>query len=214
MDNLQRFAASLDVAPTTRQVYLADAAQHLHWLTNRQHDPRSISHQDLSCYLRWLAARYRPATVARKLSVVRRFYTALHIETGAALQTPEMAPRPCHTTQWAQITLPPLEDPTGRGFRDRAILALAVLQHLPAAAISRLTWRDLDIDGLPGLLRHRGNLITMSAPSYEALTGWQRAREILQITTPHVFVTLYNRRHPLSANGVRAVINKYQPTGE
>ena len=212
MNDLQRFTDSLtNVAPGTLRGYLIDAEQHVAWLSRHNHEPQSVNRDDLALYPHWLAARYRPSTVARKLSVVRRFYNALHIEIGDALQTPEMTARTTgHTAQWSQIALPELLDPTGRGFRDRAILALAVLHHLPATAISRLTWREVDIEELPGLLRHRGNLITMSATSYGALTGWQRACEILQITNRNVFVTLHNGRRPLSARGVRAVINKYQ----
>lgn len=214
MSDLQQFIDSLTgVAPGTRRGYVGDAEQHVAWLTAHDCEPQSISRDTLARYPRWLAARYRPATVARKLSVVRRFYASLCAEVGDALQTPEMASRPGHATQWSQIPLPELLDPTGRGFRDRAILALAVLHHLPAAAISRLTWREMDIAQLPGLLRYRGDLVTMSATSYTALTGWQRACEILQIANRSVFVTLHNERHPLSARGVRAVINKYQPTG-
>lgn len=210
MQPLDRFRDTLtDVSRATRVAYLTDASQHLQWL--RQHDltPYSVPAPTFDEFTAFLAVRYQPATVARKLSAVRRFYAALRIDVGDALQTPPAPPERSLTAMWDDLSLPPLDDPTGCGFRDRAILALSVLHRLPATAISRLTWPDLDIDEAPGLLRYRFDLVTLEARAYRALSGWQRAADILLIESKHVFVTLHDGQHPLSPRGVRAVINKY-----
>ena len=79
------------LSPLTRQSYAADLVVYLTWLRGRDKHPRDASRPDIDRYRNWLGelvgpdgkpaangrARYAPATVARKLSSVRAFYSYL-----------------------------------------------------------------------------------------------------------------------------------------
>jgi integrase/recombinase XerD len=79
------------LSPRTRESYAGDLVIFLRWLGERGRRPREVTRPDVDRYRNWLAEpigpdgkpaangrpRYAPATVARKLSAVRAFYTYL-----------------------------------------------------------------------------------------------------------------------------------------
>jgi integrase/recombinase XerD len=79
------------LSPRTRESYAGDLVIFLRWLGERGTHPREVARPDVDRYRNWLAEpigpdgkpaangrpRYAPATVARKLSAVRAFYTYL-----------------------------------------------------------------------------------------------------------------------------------------
>ena len=88
-DLLDDFLAS-QLSPLTRSSYAGDLTIFL-GLAGRDKHPRDVSRPDIDRYRNWLAeligpdgkpasngrARYAPATIARKLSAVRAFYSYL-----------------------------------------------------------------------------------------------------------------------------------------
>ena len=89
-DLLDDFLAS-QLSPLTRSSYAGDLTIFLGWLAGRGKHPRDVSRPDIDRYRNWLAEligpdgrpaangrpRYAPATIARKLSAVRAFYSYL-----------------------------------------------------------------------------------------------------------------------------------------
>jgi len=76
-------------APRTRESYALDLATFLLWLNERGTHPLRVARPDVDRYRNWLSElvgpdgtpvsngrpRYAPATVARRLSAVRAFYS-------------------------------------------------------------------------------------------------------------------------------------------
>ena len=131
-------------SPGTRASYGSDVAIFLGWLAARRKHPLQTARPDIDRYRNWLAEtigqdakpttngrpRYAPATVARKLSAVRAFYTYL-------TERRVLAGSPAAGVKGPQVR----REPRGRAIADvhvRVVL-VAAAEHSPdAEAIVRL----------------------------------------------------------------------------
>ena len=131
-------------SPGTRASYASDLAVFLGWLAAPRKHPLQTARPDIDRYRNWLAEtigpdgrpatngrpRYAPATVARKLSAVRAFYTYL-------TERRVLTDSPAAGVKGPQVT----REPHGRAIGDEhvRVLLAAAAEHSPhAEAIVRL----------------------------------------------------------------------------
>jgi integrase/recombinase XerD len=147
-------------AGDTARTYKRETQQYWGWCRERWIDPLSATREDVVTYRRWLIERYAPASVALKLSAVRRFYAAARTKGLVAsnpagdVRGPKRAATGVEYFSEGELTrvLQAVPRNTVQGKRDLAILGLMGLQGLRVVEIVRLNVRDLRIvDGRPHL---------------------------------------------------------------
>jgi integrase/recombinase XerD len=159
---LDDFLAS-QLSPRTRESYATDLAIFLTWIGGRGTHPRDVSRPDVDRYRNWLSEpidadgrpaangqpRYKPATVARKLSAVRAFYNYLN-ERRVIPGSPASGvkgPRVRREPRGRAIT----DDQVGqllavaarRDHQDEAIVCLLVLNGLRVSEVCSAKIEDL-----------------------------------------------------------------------
>jgi integrase/recombinase XerD len=147
-------------AGDTARTYKRETQQYWGWCRERWIDPLTATREDVVTYRRWLIERYAPASVALKLSAVRRFYAAAKTKGLVAanpagdVRGPKRAATGVQYFSEGELTriLQAVPRNTVQGKRDLAILGLTALQGLRVVEIVRLNVGDLRIvDGRPHL---------------------------------------------------------------
>ena len=84
-----------DAAEDTLKTYTRQLHQFLQWCDRRLLNPVAITKDDIKQYRRWMIQqkKYKPATIALKLAVVRRFYQAA-VEKGMIAINPAAGVKP------------------------------------------------------------------------------------------------------------------------
>jgi len=163
----QEFAELLDdflasqLSPRTRESYAADLAVFLRWLAGRGTHPRDVARPDVDRYRNWLAElvdpsgkpaangrpRYAPATVARRLSAVRAFYSylserrAIPGSPAAGVKGPRVRREPRGRAIADEQVRALLAAATERGPETEAMVRLLVLNGL---RVSELCGADIE----------------------------------------------------------------------
>jgi site-specific recombinase XerD len=154
------FLAS-QLSPRTRESYGGDLAIFLRWIGERGTHPRDVSRPDVDRYRNWLSEpigpdgkpasngrpRYAPATVARKLSSVRAFYSYLSERRvlpgspAAGVKGPRLRREPRGRAITDEQVRRLLETATERGHETEAMVCLLVLNGL---RVSEVCAADID----------------------------------------------------------------------
>jgi len=147
-------------ADDTAKTYHREVRQYWQWCATRGLDPLQAKRQHVVAYRRELVGRYAPASVALKLSAVRRFYAAAKIR-GLVAGNPAAdvrgpARRAGGVEYFSEAELDrifrAIPRDTIAGKRDAAILGLMGLQGLRLVEIVRLNVEDLrDVGEAPHL---------------------------------------------------------------
>jgi site-specific recombinase XerD len=140
-------------AGDTARTYKRETEQYWGWCRERWIDPLTATREDVVAYRRWLIERYAPASVALKLSAVRRFYAAAKTKGLVAgnpagdVRGPKRATTGVEYFSEGELTriLQAVPRDTVQGKRDLAILGLMGLQGLRVVEIVRLNVGDLRI---------------------------------------------------------------------
>ena len=84
-----------DAASDTLKTYRRQLQQFISWCDRAQLTPGEVSKDDIKRYRRWMISskKYKPATIALKLAVVRRFYQAA-LEKGLISFNPAAGVKP------------------------------------------------------------------------------------------------------------------------
>lgn len=168
------------LAPRTREAYAGDLAIFLSWCERRRLHPLSAARPDIDRFRNWLGQpigpdgkpalngrpRYADATIARKLSAVRAFYTYLaerHVLPGSpavGVKGPKIsrAPRGRAITQDQIRTL--LTAAAERDAQTEAIVCLLMLNGLRVSEVCRANIEDLRREAGGGhslIVRGKGN---------------------------------------------------------
>jgi integrase/recombinase XerD len=143
------------LSPRTRESYAGDLVIFLRWIAERGKDAREASRPDIDRYRNWLGekvdangkaasngrARYQPATVARKLSAVREFYSYLSERRvipgspAAGVKGPRVRREPRGRAITDEQVRRLLETAQARGHEVEAIVCLLVLNGLRVSEV-------------------------------------------------------------------------------
>ncbi len=146
LDNFAKFVrldtADGNAADDTVKTYACTVKQFFGWCNSLRLHPLEATRDDIKLYRRWLVEiqAYKCATIALKLTVVRRFYTGA-VERGLILANPALGIKPprenidpaerINYLEEAEVTglleSLPTENTIG-GLRDRFLVAVMVLE--------------------------------------------------------------------------------------
>ena len=214
------------VADSTRAVYLRDAAAAVEWLEAAGScGPASVDRRALRRYLAHLGAGgYAARTIARKASVLRRYFDWTR-RTGrtdtdptlglAAPSGPSRLPRVLRDDQIRTLIEKPVRagDHDARDARDLAIVELLYGSGLRVSELCGLRHHDLDLARTEARVWGKGSkqrLVPLSDPAVAALRVWlQDHREsFVTADTPDAAVFLNQRGRAMTPRDVRRVIDR------
>ena len=214
------------VADSTRAVYARDAAAAASWLSEAGADgPASVDRRTLRRYLADLTRRgYAPRTVARKASVLRRYF-AWACRSGRTSADPTVAlvapsgasrlPKVLKDDQIEALIDKPARagEDEARDGRDLAIVELLYGSGLRVSELCSITVDDLDPDRSTVRVWGKGakqRQAPLSDPAVAALREWLADHRSRFVTadTPADAVFLNARGKPMTPRDVRRVIDR------
>ncbi len=221
-----------DAASDTLNTYRRQLKQFMDWCTQQGIDPGRVRQTDIKHYRRWLIEQrgFKPATIALKLSVVRRFYQAA-LERGLIASNPAAGIKPPREKRDPAERITFLEKseveqllgaiPEGEGLkarRDRLLLALMALEGPRTVELHRADIRDVVKQGPNYGIRVSGKrnirIVPLTPQIAALLLDYLESRrgdgEALQPSDP-LFVAVGNRAggQRLSRRGLRTIVDHY-----
>ena len=221
-----------DAATDTLKTYTRQLQQFLSWCDRRQLDPVTIIKDDIKKYRHWMVKQqgYKPATIALKLAVVRRFYQAalekglIPFNPAAGVKPPREKRDPAEKiTYLEQLEVETLlniipNDGKLKSARDKALLAIMALEGPRTVELHRAD--------IASLVRQGGNLgirvegkrsirvVPLTVDIANLLVNYLHQREtqgeVLKPARP-LFITTGNnaRGQRISRRGIRSVVDSY-----
>lgn len=220
--------ASLD----TLKTYTRQLQQFLQWCDRRQLNPVTIIKDDIKKYRHWMIKQkqYKPATIALKLAVVRRFYQAavekglISINPAAGVKPPREKSDPGEKITYleqAEVetllgTIP--NDGTLKCARDRAMLAIMALEGTRTVELHRADISSLVRQGKNLGIRVEGKrnirVVPLTPEIANLLVNYLHHREtggeVLNPARP-LFIAVGNntRGNRISRRGIRSIVDTY-----
>lgn len=233
-DPLALFAEFLrmDVAngyasPETVRSYFTQVREFMEWCRQRNLHPAGITEQHIKAYREYLIAnQYAKATIANKLTVIKRFYDMV-VSRGLRQDNPAKGVKPpkektdrSEMVKWLPISaiqqiLHAPDATTLKGKRDRAILSLMALHGLRVMEVASLTMPDIDLANKSLKVMGKGGKVrTIYLVDFTAdlLRDWLQVRtEVAK--TDHVFIGLHHNPSVsgkgMNRRGLRKVVDTY-----
>jgi site-specific recombinase XerD len=220
--------ASADTLKTyTRQLY-----QFLQWCDRRQLNPVTIIKEDIKKYRHWMVKQqqYKPATIALKLAVVRRFYQAavekglIAINPAAGVKPPREKFDPAEKITYLEAAevetlfgvIP--QDGSLKSARDRLMLGIMALEGTRTVELHRADIASIVRQGQNLGVRVEGKrsirVVPLTPDLARLLVEYLHQREtngeVLQPTRP-LFVSTGNnsRGKRISRRGIRTIVDNY-----
>ena len=224
--------AAGDASDDTIKNYACQTKKYFEWCDQFGIVPREATRDDIKQYRRWLVEvkKYKPATIALKLIVVRRLYAAA-VEKGLILSNPAIGikpPRECHDpaeriTYLEQPEIPHLLNaiPTDKSVahtRDRLLVAVMVMEGCRTVEMHRLSIKDIIRRGKNVGLRVKGKrslrIVPLTPDLVQLLELYlearQQAREELTLDTPmFISVARNNRGSRLTRRSIQRIVDQY-----
>ncbi len=221
-----------DAAEDTLKTYTRQLQQFLRWCDRRQLNPVTVTKEDIKKYRRWAIEqkKYKPATIALKLAVVRRFYQAavekglLSINPAAGVKPPREKCDPAEKIAYLeQLEVETLlntiaDDGTLKSARDKAMLAIMALEGTRTVELHRANISCLVRQGQNLGIRVEGKrkirVVPLTPDLAKILVDYLHLREtqgeVLKPTRP-LFTTVGNnsRGNRISRRGIRTIVDKY-----
>ncbi|MEN9518875.1 MAG: hypothetical protein RLZZ381_1463 [Cyanobacteriota bacterium] len=220
--------ASADTLKTyTRQLY-----QFLQWCDRRQLNPVTIVKDDVKKYRHWMVKQqqYKPATIALKLAVVRRFYQAavekglIAINPAAGVKPPREKFDPAEKITYLEAeevevlfrTVP--HDGSLKSTRDRLILGIMALEGTRTVELHRADIASVVRQGKNLGVRVEGKRSIRVVPLtpdlarllVEYLHQREASKEVLKPTRPLFISTGNNSRgQRITRRGIRTIVDTY-----
>jgi len=228
-DFLRLDVANGDASTDTIRGYKTQVGAWVNWCHESGIDASRSTPHDVKVYRQYLvAAGYKPASIAHKLTIIRRFYAAA-VDSGLRPDNPAAGVKPpkdkrahddFHYLTEVDITL--LFRAVGNGqlekeLRDKAILAMLGIQGLRTVEIERANIEDLKINGdhVSFLVRGKNHdrMIYLRPDVAEILSQYLSKRRHVdrdENGTP-VFTACGNRAGGtrISRRGIRQVVDFY-----
>ena len=221
-----------DAATDTLKTYTRQLQQFLGWCDRRQLNPVSIVKDDIKKYRHWMIKKkgYKPATIALKLAVVRRFYQAaveknmLSFNPAAGVKPPKERRDPAEKITFLEqsevetllSSIP--NNGSLKSARDRAMLAIMALEGPRTVELHRADIANLVRQGNNLGIRVEGKrnirVVPLTAQIAELLVSYLHQREmsgeLLKPTRPLFIATGNNSQGKrISRRGIRSVIDQY-----
>jgi site-specific recombinase XerD len=220
--------ANGDAAADTLRGYRTQVGVWVRWCQKQGLSPARATTADVKGYRQALVSEaYKPASIAHKLTVLRRFYQAA-VYAGLRADNPVSGVRPPRNKQALEDlrylsegeltrllrTVP--QTTAVKALRDRALLAVLGLHGLRAVEIQRANVEDLKADETPALLvrgKNRDRVVYLRPDVAQALVAFLQARGPVppdRAGTP-LFTAVGNRAggRRLSRRGCRHVVDSY-----
>jgi site-specific recombinase XerD len=225
--------AAGDAAQDTADTYRRQLRLFLSWCdcASPKINPTSATKEDIKRYRRFLVddRKLKPATVALKLSVVRRFYDAA-VEKGLILTNPALSIKPPREKRDAAEKVTYLEksevekllaaiksDGSVKALRDKALLAIMALEGPRTVEMHRANIADLVQQGNNLGIRVEGKgsirIVPLTPDIAIALMNYLEARKAIEVLAPSspLFVAVGYRAlgRRISRRGIRKVVDGY-----
>ena len=225
--------AAGDAAQDTADTYRRQLRLFLSWCdcASPQINPTSATKEDIKRYRRFLVddRKLKPATVALKLSVVRRFYDAA-VEKGLILTNPALSIKPPREKRDAAEKVTYLEksevekllatiksDGSVKALRDKALLVIMALEGPRTVEMHRANIADLVQQGNNLGIRVEGKgsirIVPLTPDIALALMNYLEARKAVEVLAPSspLFVAVGYRAggQRISRRGIRKVVDGY-----
>lgn len=215
------------LADSTRAVYARDASAATVWLSRvGASEPGSVTRHALRGYVRHLVTSgYAPRTVARKVSVLRRYFDWARrtgrVTTDPTLglhapRHPDRLPKVLKSDELDALTATPnpaTSDNTARDGRDLAVVEVLYGSGLRVSELCSLTRSDINLDTATATVWGKGakqRRVPLSEPAVEALRGWLESGRATFVTpaTPPDAVFLNLRGRVLTPRDVRRILDR------
>jgi integrase/recombinase XerD len=221
-----------DAADDTLLTYRRQIEQFLTWCDRAQLHPATILKEDLKRYRRWMVEtkKFKPTTIALKLSVVRRFYQAA-VDRGLISSNPALGIHPprekrdpaerityLDRTEVEQLLSSIPDEDTVKSARDKALICIMALEGPRTVELHRANIADVVKQGRNIGIRVEGKRSIRVVPLTDDLASlllrYLALRtddgERLKPTTP-LFIAVGNRakNQRLSRRGIRQIIDSY-----
>jgi integrase/recombinase XerD len=221
-----------DAASDTLKTYRRQLQQFIQWCEKKQIQPANVVKDDIKHYRYWMIhhKKYKPATIALKLAVVKRFYQAavekglLGINPAAGVKPPKEKRDPAEKITFleaeevTQLLQAIPEDNTLKSARDRAIIAIMTLEGTRTIELHRADISSLVRQGNNLGIRVEGKrsirIVPLTPKIAKILLFYLKLREAteekLQPDRP-LFIAVGNRAggRRISRRGIRLIVDNY-----
>jgi integrase/recombinase XerD len=221
-----------DAASDTLNTYRRQVQQFVEWCDRKKINPAEVTKDDIKHYRRWMVEKkkFKPATIALKLSVVKRFYQAA-VEKGLIAINPAAGVKPPREKRDPAERITYLEkaevekfleaipqDGTLKTARDKALLAIMALEGPRTVELHRANISDLVRQGGNLGIRVEGKrnirIVPLTPDIASILMNYLEAREengeALKPSSP-LFIAVGNRAggERISRRGIRLIVDNY-----
>ncbi len=221
-----------DAASDTLNTYRRQVQQFVEWCDHQKIHPAEVTKDDIKHYRRWMVEKkkFKPATVALKLSVVKRFYQAA-VEKGLILINPATGVKPPREKRYPAEKITYLEkaevetlleaipnDGTLKTVRDKALLAIMALEGPRTVELHRANISDVVRQGGNLGIRVEGKrnirIVPLTPDIANLLMNYLESREengeTLKPSSP-LFIAVGNRSggKRISRRGIRLIVDNY-----
>ncbi len=221
-----------DAASDTLNTYRLQVQQFVDWCDRQKIHPAEVTKDNIKHYRRWMVEKkkFKPATVALKLSVVKRFYQAA-VEKGLIPINPAVGVKPPREKRDPAERITYLEkvevekfleaipeDGTLKAARDKALLAIMALEGPRTVEVHRANISDVVRQGGNLGIRVEGKrnirIVPLTPDIANILMNYLEAREengeVLKPTSP-LFIAVGNRAggERISRRGIRLIVDNY-----
>jgi integrase/recombinase XerD len=221
-----------DAASDTLNTYRRQLEQFLNWCNEHQINPVEVTKDDIKNYRRWMIdkKKFKPATIALKLAVVRRFYQAavdrglIGINPAAGVKPPKEKRDPADKITYLekeeveQLFKAIPNDGTLKASRDRALIAIMTLEGTRTVELHRTNISDLVRQGNNLGIRVEGKRSIRVVPLtpdlvkilLEYLSLREQMGETLKPSQP-LFIAVGNHAggQRISRRGIRFIVDHY-----
>lgn len=221
-----------DAASDTLNTYRRQVQQFVDWCDRQKIHPAQVTKDDIKHYRRWMVEKkkFKPATIALKLSVVKRFYQAaleqglIAINPAAGVKPPKEKRDPAERISYLEKAeveqfleaIP--QDGTLKAARDKALLAIMTLEGPRTVELHRANISDLVRQGGNMGIRVEGKrnirVVPLTPDIADLLMIYLEAREesgeTLKPSSP-LFIAVGNRAggQRISRRGIRLIVDYY-----
>ena len=221
-----------DASDDTLKTYTRQLYQFLQWCDRRQLNPVIVVKDDIKKYRHWMIKQqqYKPATIALKLAVVRRFYQAavekglIAINPAAGVKPPREKYDPAEKITYLEAeeveilfgTVP--HDGSLKSARDRLMLGIMALEGTRTVELHRADIASVVRQGKNLGVRVEGKrsirVVPLTPDLAHLLVQYLHQREtsgeVLQPTKPLFISTGNNSRgQRISRRGIRTIVDTY-----
>ncbi len=221
-----------DAAYDTLETYRRQLQQFIDWCDRQSINPAAVTKDAIKKYRHWMinTQKFKPQTVALKLSVVRRFYQAA-VERSLLAHNPALGVKPPREKQDPATRITYLEkseveqllqtipeDGTIKTLRDKTLIAIMALEGTRTVELHRANIGDIVKQGLNWGIRVEGKCNIRVVPLtpeiaqllHAYLESRKAAQEKLKPSHP-LFIAVGNRAggKRISRRGIRLIVDRY-----